>query len=133
MTCNYTWTHKCVVKTFSEFVTGDGFFESAQRVSAHPRFEFLNIVYNDFLASNGHSIDVECYERVAAIRMGAAFTNPNYRVVFIAVAASAQDLSAAIGKCDATATFHPHLCCTMEEGRAWFASQPILDAPRFRR
>lgn len=132
MTCTYTWTKQCVVKTFTQFISGEAFILSAERVGADPRFETLRIIYNDFLQIDGHSIDAAAYHRVAASRMGATLTNPNYRVAFIAVDPTAGELALAISAANATAVYHPHLCGTIEEGRAWFALQPALDAARYR-
>ena len=132
MTCTYTWTKQCVVKTFTEFVSGNAFIRSAEHVGADPRFESLRIIYNDFLRIDGHSIDAGAYQRVAACRMGSLLTNPNYRVAFIAIDRTADELTQATADCNAAAIYHPHLCRTMEEGRAWFALQPALDATRYR-
>jgi hypothetical protein len=132
MTCTYTWTKQCVVKTFTEFVEGNEFVLSAEHVGADPRFETLRIIYNDFLLIDGHSITARVYRRVSASRLGSMWTNPNYRVAFIAVDPTAGELSQAISVGDPAATYHPQLCDTMDEGRAWFARQPALDAPRHR-
>ena len=132
MTCTYTWTNQCVVKTFTEFVAGRAFVRSAEHVGADARFESLRVIYNDFLLIQGHSIDAGTYHRVAASRMGSILTNPNYRVAFIAIDQTADDLSRAILGCNPAAVYHPHLCSTMAEGRAWFALQPTLDAARYR-
>ena len=132
MTCTYTWTKECVVKTFTEFVEGKEFVQSAEHVGADPRFETLRIIYNDFLLIEGHSITARAYGRVAASCLGSVWTNPNYRVAFIAVDPTAGELSQAISVGNPAATYHPHLCDTMDAGRAWFASQPALDAPRHR-
>jgi len=132
MTCTYTWTKGCVVKTFTEFVAGQAFVLSAERVSADPRFETLRIIYNDFLLIDGHSIDAAIYQRVAASRLGSMWTNPNYRVAFIATDHTADRLSLAIAGCNPEAVYHPHLCGSMAEGRAWYALQPALDAARYR-
>ena len=71
MTCEYRWSEKCVVKTFSGFVSGAEFIRSAETVAASIAFDDLRVIYNDFLAIDGHSIDADAYTQVAASRAGA--------------------------------------------------------------
>ena len=131
MGCTFDWRDQSVVKTFSGFITGSEFVRSAETVGADRRFDTLRIIYNDFLGIDGHSIDARAYARVAAARAGAALSNPNFRVAFIASGPAAQDLSRAIaGAGSSAASYHPMVCATMAAGRAWFAAQPALDGLR---
>jgi hypothetical protein len=128
--CNYAWGSHYVIKTFQGFVTGRDFIQTAEVVSADPRFDDLTCVYNDFVAIDGHSIDAEAYLRVAACRMGAMYTNPNYRVVFIATEPFLAELRQAIAGADATLPFHPALFSSLVASQMWVAQQPVLTLRR---
>lgn len=128
--CHYAWSSRHVIKTFQGFVTGLDFIHTAEMVSADPRFDDLTCVYNDFVAIEGHSIDETAYQRVAACRMGAMYTNPNYRVVFIAAEPFLTELRHAIAGADATLPFHPALFSSLAASQVWFAQQPVLTLHR---
>lgn len=128
--CHYAWAGRHVIKTFQDFVTGLEFIRSAEVVSADPRFDDLTCVYNDFVAIDGHSIDAAAYQRVAACRMGAMHTNPNYRVTFIATEPFLTELSHAIARADATLPFHPVLFSSLAASQLWVARQPVLNLLR---
>ena len=130
MICAYAWGKQDVIKTFSGFVSGRDFIQSAERVSADPRFDGLKVIYNDFTAVTGHSIDASAYQRVAACRIGAARSNPNFRVVFVASRPMLDELRDVIREADQSAAFHPWVCSTLAEGDQWFARQPALDLMR---
>lgn len=128
--CNYAWGSHRVIKTFQGFVTGLDFIHTAEVVSADPRFDDLTCVYNDFVAIDGHSIDAATYQMVAACRMGAMYTNPNYRVVFIATEPFLTDLRHAISGANAKLPFHPALFSSLVASQMWVAQQPLLTLHR---
>ncbi|MET0335503.1 MAG: hypothetical protein ABW190_14620 [Rhizobacter sp.] len=128
--CHYAWGSRHVIKTFQGFVTGLDFIRSAEVVSADPRFDDLSCVYNDFVAIDGHCIDAATYQRVAACRMGAMYTNPNYRVMFIATEPFLTELRHAIAGADATLPFHPALFSSLVASQMWVAQQPVLTSRR---
>jgi hypothetical protein len=126
MACEFSWETSGVVKTFSGFVTGIEFIGSAEAVAADPRFDDLLFIINDFLAIDGHSIDMEAYLQVAASRLGSARTNPNFRVAFIASGDVARDLAAAVEPVQLSAPFDPQLFVSVQEAREWLDDQPRL-------
>jgi hypothetical protein len=130
MSCAYDWHDRGAYKTFTGFVSGADFVLSAEHVSANPHFDQLRIIYNDFLLISGHSIDVKAYARVSACRLGSLFTNPNYRVVFIATGQHAEDLASAIDPAEHSTPFHPHICSSMEAACSWFCAQPLRSLSR---
>lgn len=126
MGCSYAWNDHSVIKTFDGFVSGIDFIRSAEAVSADPRFDELRIIFNDFLAIEGHSVDSAAYRRVETCRRGAMKTNPNFRVIFIAAEPTYSQLASAIEWADSSPPFHTRMCETFAAGRFWLARQPLL-------
>jgi hypothetical protein len=126
MACQFSWEASGVVKTFSGFVTRTEFTGSAEAVAADPRFDDQLFIINDFLAIDGHSIDVATCLQVAASRPGSARTNPNFRVAFIASGDVARDLAAAVEPARQSAPFDPQLFVSVQEAREWLDDQPRL-------
>ena len=127
MSCEFDWTGALVLKTFSGFVSGNDFVGSAETVSADPRFDDLRFIVNDLRHIAGHSIDAATYLRVAAARVGAARSNPNFRVVFVADALLADELRAAVAPALMSRNFDPWFCSTLGEARSWMAAQPEMN------
>ena len=130
MSCNYRWFGQTVVVSFSGFVSAADFVQSAEVVASDPRFDRLRVIYNDFLHVDGHAVDPSAYARVAARRLGAARTNPNLRVVFIATGELAHRLAMAVADTVLGKSFDPVVVGSMEDAEHWFGRQPVLDADR---
>ena len=130
MGCEYVWQDRAVLKTFTGFLSGSAFIQTAEAVAAHPRFDGLQVIYNDFSGIDGHSIDASTYARSAACRLGAMVTNPNFRVVFIARSGDAQALLQVVQPSLRGAPFDPFVCNSLDEAHTWFDQQGLLDAPR---
>jgi hypothetical protein len=128
--CEYAWQGREVLKTFRGFVSGHAFIETTEVVAAHPRFDLLRIIYNDFSRISGHSIDAETYKRVGACRLGSMVTNPNFRVVFIAGDAHAQAIRQAVDGWLSEMPFHPVICASLDDAHAWFDQQTPLSGLR---
>ncbi len=125
MPCEFDWTDAAVVKTFTGFVSGEDFARSAETVSADPRFDGLSFIINDFRRITGHTIDEDAYLRVAASRLGAARTNPNFRVVMVASQQVLAELRVAVLPAVMQANFDPWFCETLREAHDWIDGQPV--------
>ena len=77
------WEPRGVCTQFSGFVTAEEYVRSAEDICADPRFDELRFVIKDLLAIDGHSIDREAVEPIAAIRYGARYTNPNIYLILL--------------------------------------------------
>lgn len=132
MPCTFHWEHACVVKQFAGFVSAREFITSAETVAADPRFDDLRLIVNDLSGIDGHAIDVQAYLAVAASRIGAMRTNPNYRVAFVAREVDVGPLENVFGAGMQGLPFDPVIVPSLAAARAWMAEQPDLDNPSTR-
>ena len=122
------WEEAGVYKRFWGDVSGLEIAKSVEQVSAHPRFDEIRYILNDFLdADVVDSLDAETSDRMMAQRIGATFTNPRFRVLIV----SRNPRLVAIA--DLTKPPTPPDSnkakgfATVIEAREWFARQPRLD------
>lgn len=129
MPCQYEWERHCVVKRFSGYVSAEDFLSSVETVAADPRFDDLRLIINDFSQIQGHSIDADAYLMVAARRIGAVQTNPNFHVAFIVRPADALELQAVFSSGRQGLPFDPRVVTTEAQARACIAGPPHLGNP----
>ncbi len=77
------WELRGVCTHFTGFVTTAEYLRSAEDICADPRFDDLRFVIKDLLAIDGHAIDRDAIEPIAAIRYGARYTNPNIYIILL--------------------------------------------------
>src|ERR1700759_4304914 len=77
------WESRGVCTRFSGVVSTDEYVRSAEEICADPRFDDLRFVIKDLLSIDGHSIDRDAVEPVAAIRYGARYSNPNIYLIVL--------------------------------------------------
>jgi hypothetical protein len=124
------WEPRGVCTHFSGFVTADEYVRSAEDICAHARFDGLRFVIKDLLAITGHSIDLHALERIAAIRYGVRFTNPNIYLLLLTTDpqlvpfAHPERTSFLHGLCKS------HAFASAEAARRWLAEQPALTGLR---
>jgi len=58
MSHNITWEESGVYREFYDFVTGEEILASNFELQAHPKFETIDYVINDFTKVNDHSITI---------------------------------------------------------------------------
>ena len=131
MACTYDWTPRCVVKTFSGFVSAVEFIESAETVGADPRFDELRLIINDLSAIEGHAIDAPAYLHVAATRIGAMQTNANYRVAFVVRPGDARGFEETFRSGLQGMPFDPVVVATMAQARGWMPEAAVFNDPAF--
>jgi hypothetical protein len=121
-----TWEAQGVVKRFTGFLTATELVRATEEVGADPRFGNLRFIVNDFLSVGGNDIDEETVLHIAALHAGAAFTNPN---ILIAYVATDIELAALAGRVKEALFSEKHIMkafTTMDDARAWLDSQPLL-------
>ncbi len=123
------WEPRGVCTHFTGFVTAEEYVRSAEDICADPRFDALRFVIKDLLAIDGHSIDPQAHDPIAAIRYGARFTNANIYLVLLTTDprlvpfAHPERTSFLHGLCES------HAFASAEAARRWLAAQPRLARP----
>lgn len=84
MPCEITWEPHGVYKKFSGFIEAAEFVESTKAVHEDPRFDSLHYVINDLLHFDGESVTEAAIDYVAALWLGAQYSNTGIRVAFLA-------------------------------------------------
>ena len=126
MAWSNVWEPRGVCTQFSGFVTAEEYVRSAEDICADPRFDDLRFVIKDLLRIDGHSIDPEAHDPIAAIRYGARFTNPNILLVLLTTDprlvpfAHPGRTSHLHGLCES------HAFASEDAARRWLAAQPAL-------
>lgn len=77
------WESRGAYKRFHGFITMDDLIQAAQRIEGDPRFDDMRYVINDFLAIAGHAVTDTQVRMLAAMDVGAAYTNPNIRIAVV--------------------------------------------------
>ena len=83
MAWSNVWESRGVCTHFSGFVTAAEYIDSAEDICADARFDDLRFVIKDLLRIEGHSIDPEAQDPIAAIRYGARLTNPHIHLILL--------------------------------------------------
>jgi len=120
------WEPGGVTTHFTGFVTADEYVRSAEDICADPRFDALQFVIKDLLAIDGHAIEVEASDTIAAIRYGARFTNPNIYLVLLTV--DERLVPFAHPRTDSLlhGLYETHAFASDAAARRWLAAQPPL-------
>jgi len=124
------WEPRGVCTHFTGFVTADEYVRSAEAICADPRFDALRFVIKDLLAMDGHSIDAHALERIAAIRYGARFTNPNIYLVLLTTDPRLVPLAHPDPKSFLRGLYETRAFPDAASARRWLAAQPPLARPR---
>ena len=120
------WESGIVTKTFSGFMSAVEFVGSAEEIIGHPTFDALQFVINDCTSVEGHHVDADAIDAVAALRLGAETMNPNIRVVVVSTVASVMALFLAAGHPLRLGGSETHSFASMLLARAWIQDQPTL-------
>jgi hypothetical protein len=120
------WEPRGVCTRFSGFVSAAEYIRSAEEICADPRFDELRFVIKDLLAIDGHSIDRDAIEPIAAIRYGARYTNPNIYVILLTTDPRLAPLTQPDSKSFLRGLYET--CSFRDEpaARRWLAAQPPL-------
>ena len=120
------WEPGGVTTHFTGFVTAREYVRSAEDICADPRFDDLRFVIKDLLAIDGHAVDPEARDPIAAIRYGARFTNPNIHLVLLTT--DERLVPFAHPKSDSLlhGLYQTHAFASDFAARSWLAAQPEL-------
>jgi hypothetical protein len=91
-----TWENRCVRKRFTGLVSARDFVQSAQEIAAHPQFDRLRAIINDFTDASGSEVDAAALMEVAIMRIGSRSTNSALCVLVIGHAPWVIDLVSAV-------------------------------------
>jgi hypothetical protein len=64
------WEKDGVHKRFWGDMSGRELADSVEEVAAHPRFDDISFVLNDFLEVGGYTLDADSMERILVSRVG---------------------------------------------------------------
>ena len=120
------WEPRGVCTQFSGFVTAEEYVRSAEDICADPRFDELRFVIKDLLAIDGHSIDREAVEPIAAIRYGARYTNPNIYLILLTADPRLAPLAQPDSKSFLRGLYDSCAFADEAAARRWLAAQPPL-------
>lgn len=119
-----SWEPQGVVKTFTGFVTGAEFVQSAEDVVVDDRFNDIHFIINDFLAIEGHEIDAEKIQWVTAIRVGSRSFNTGLRVIILTTDGDILRIAKRTAPNDLPGADETTAFATMPEARAWLNAPP---------
>ena len=120
------WEPRGVCTQFSGFVTAEEYVRSAEDICADPRFDELRFVIKDLLAIDGHSIDREAVEPIAAIRYGARYSNPNIYLILLTADPRLAPLARPDSKSFLRGLYDTCAFADEAAARRWLAAQPPL-------
>ena len=120
------WEPRGVCTQFSGFVTAEEYVRSAEDICADPRFDELRFVIKDLLAIDGHSIDREAVEPIAAIRYGARYSNPNIYLIVLTADPRLAPLAEPDSKSFLRGLYETCAFTDEAAARRWLAAQPPL-------
>ena len=126
MAWSNVWEPGGVCTRFSRFVTADEYVRSAEDICADPRFDDLRFVIKDLLAIDGHAIDPEALDPIAAIRYGARFTNPNIHLVLLTTDPRLVPFAHPERSSHLHGLYESHAFASEDAARRWLAAQPAL-------
>lgn len=121
-----TWEREGVVKHFWGDVSGNELAESVEEVAAHPRFDGLRFILNDFLDVGKHIFDADSMFRILVSRIGSRYSNPNIRVLLVTTDADLFALSNGSTPGAFPTTNETKSFTSVAEAREWLSRQPPL-------
>jgi len=125
-----SWEPHGVVKRFWGMLSGFELATSVEAIAAHPDFDNLHYIINDFREVDCHRIDHTSVERIAVARLGSMATNPNIRVLVICSDPTLiASMDAAASDALLRDTYETRRFETMEQCRSWLSRQPALHNP----
>ena len=120
------WESRGVCTRFSGTVSAGEYVRSAEEICADPRFDDLRFVIKDLLAIDGHSIDREAVEPIAAIRYGARYSNPNIYLIVLTADPRLAPLAEPDSKSFLRGLYETCAFTDEAAARRWLAAQPPL-------
>jgi hypothetical protein len=120
------WEPGGVTTRFSGFVTAGEYVRSAEEICADPRFDGLRFVIKDLLAIEGHDVEPDACDPIAAIRHGARFTNPNIYLVLLTTDALLLPFAHPEARSMLHGLYETHAFTSADAARRWLAAQPPL-------
>ena len=118
------WEPDGVHKRFWGTLSGGELALSVEAVAAHPDFDQLRFILNDFLDVDHHEIDAASLERILVSRLGSRLTNPRIRVMLVTTNTALFALSDVSQPGSFPATNETKGFATLLEARAWLGQQP---------
>jgi hypothetical protein len=100
------------------------FIHSAEEIAAHPSFDDLRFIINDYTGVEGNDVDADAIELIAAIRFGSSLTNPDVRVLVVSADPSLLDLVKAVGQPPLEGSNETVAFPSMQLAKAWILEQP---------
>ena len=120
------WEPGGVTTRFTGFVTAEEYVRSAEDICADARFDELRFVIKDLLGIDGHSVDPEACDPIAAIRYGARFTNPNIYLVLLTTDERLVPFAHPKSDSFLHGLYETHAFASDFAARSWLAAQPAL-------
>jgi hypothetical protein len=100
------------------------FVLSAQEIAAHPQFDSLHAIVNDFTEATGCQVDSAALESVAVIRFGSLATNARLRVLVVGTAPWVAGLVDEVKSNPLVGSHETRRFDTLAEALAWLERNP---------
>ena len=126
MSYSNVWESRGVCTRFSGTVSAGEYVRSAEEICADPRFDDLRFVIKDLLAIDGHSIDRDAVDPIAAIRYGARYSNPNIYLILLTADPRLAPLAEPDSKSFLRGLYETCAFADEAAARRWLAAQPPL-------
>ena len=120
------WESRGVCTRFHGTVSAGEYVRSAEEICADPRFDELRFVIKDLLAIDGHSIDRDAVDPIAAIRYGARYSNPNIYLIVLTADPRLAPLAEPDSKSFLRGLYETCAFTDEAAARRWLAAQPPL-------
>ena len=118
------WEGRVVHKRFTGVVSSAEFVLSAQEIAAHPQFDGLRAIFNDFSDASACEVDANTLESLAVIRFGSMPTNAHLRVLVIGTAPWVAGLVNAVETNPLVGSHETLRFDWLAEARTWLDKQP---------
>ena len=122
MAHNITWEQHGVYREFYHFVTGEEILASNFELQAHPNFEIIDYVINDFTKVTDHSITIPDTNTFAATDEIAAYGKVVLKIAIIVTKKDLFDLADAYQRMMEQMKFDCKIFKTLEQARRWSTS-----------
>jgi len=121
------WEPRCLWRRYSGRLTGQEIVSSLREICADPRFDDIRAIISDFGAVEGLVVSEDEAALIAALQIGAGFTNPHIRIVQVATNATlVAELTRLVHLFEPSIRLSFH--ATVADARAWLRAEGVAIA-----
>ncbi|RLC10285.1 MAG: hypothetical protein DRI57_20635 [Deltaproteobacteria bacterium] len=116
------WEEKGVFWQYSGNVTGEELFQTALDLYEDQRFDDIRYLLVDFYDIKQYDGSAKLVEKIAAMNMGAAYTNPRVKVAIVAVKDQIRSLANLYASISRTSPWKTRIFDNLSDARLWTSS-----------